>query len=83
MRLSRALPALLALTGCVLSASAVLSIEEDASQGALVFFRSPPAGEVALGSVVVEVEVVGESFSEVVLLVDGTEEATKKRVKDK
>jgi Ca-activated chloride channel family protein len=45
----------------------------------LVFFRSPSPGEPALGAVTVEVEVVGEGSSEVVLLVDGVETARLER----
>jgi len=79
MNLSRALAALLVLVWTSFSAAPVQSIEEDISQGALVFFRSPSAGEPALGTVEVEVEVVGEGSSEVVLLVDGVEKARLER----
>jgi VWFA-related protein len=61
--------------GAIWPLAGAQAAEGDKSQGVLLFFRSPAATEPALGTVRVEVEVIGEGSTEIVLLVDGEEMA--------
>ena len=70
----------LAVVGLLVSFAGILAMpafaqaaEQDVSQGALLFFRSPAVTEPALGNVEVEVEVVGDGQAQVIFLVDGEE----------